>query len=84
MCGINGYLDSANTKDDGYNQLSDREKEIFMLLAEGVSTREIGEKLFISVKTVGTHKQNILDKLNLKNNSDVVKYALKKGLIHLE
>lgn len=81
---INGYLDSANTKDDGYNQLSDREKEIFMLLAEGVSTREIGEKLFISVKTVGTHKQNILDKLNLKNNSDVVKYALKKGLIHLE
>ncbi|MFV0269923.1 MAG: response regulator [Draconibacterium sp.] len=81
---INGYLDAANTKDDSYNQLSDREKEIFMLLAEGVSTREIGEKLFISVKTVGTHKQNILDKLNLKNNSDVVKYALKKGLIHLE
>ncbi|MCK3684549.1 response regulator transcription factor [Maribellus sp. YY47] len=80
---INGYLDSANIKDDSYNQLSEREKEIFLLLAEGVSTREIGEKLFISVKTVGTHKQNILDKLDLKNNSDVVKFALKKGLIHL-
>ncbi|MBN2819080.1 MAG: response regulator transcription factor [Bacteroidales bacterium] len=80
---ISGYLDGSNVVDDKYAELSEREKEIFLLLAEGVSTREIGEKLFISVKTVGTHKQNILEKLDLKNNSDIVKYALKKGLIHL-
>ena len=80
---INGYLDGSNVSDDNYTELSEREKEIFLLLAEGVSTREIGEKLFISVKTVGTHKQNILEKLGLKNNSDIVKYALKKGLIQL-
>ena len=80
---ISGYLDGPNAADDKYAELSEREKEIFILLAEGVSTREIGEKLFISVKTVGTHKQNILEKLGLKNNSDIVKYALKKGLIQL-
>ncbi len=80
---ISGYLDGPNAPDDNYAELSEREKEIFILLAEGVSTREIGEKLFISVKTVGTHKQNILEKLGLKNNSDIVKYALKKGLIQL-
>lgn len=81
---ISGYLDSANFVDDSYAQLSEREREIFLLLAEGFSTREIGEKLFISVKTVGTHKQNILEKLELKTNSDVVKYALKQGLIQLD
>jgi len=81
---IDGYLNSEQAVSDNYSQLSEREKEIFMLLAEGYSTREIGEKLFISVKTVGTHKQNILEKLELKTNSDIVKYALKKGLINLE
>lgn len=81
---ISGYLDGPDTTDDKYDQLSEREKEIFLLLAEGVSTREIGETLFISVKTVGTHKQNILEKLELKNSSEVVKYALKKGLTQLD
>ncbi|HYQ58232.1 MAG TPA: response regulator transcription factor [Draconibacterium sp.] len=81
---INGYLNSSTDEDDSYARLSDREKEIFLLFAEGKSTREIGEKLFISVKTVGTHKQNILEKLDLKTNSDIVKYALKKGLIKLD
>lgn len=81
---ISGYLTPASPGEDEYNQLSDREKEIFMKFAEGVSTREISEKLFISVKTVNTHKQNILDKLGLASNADIVKYALKKGLIRLE
>ncbi len=81
---IDGYLNAEQVVSDNYSQLSEREKEIFMLLAEGDSTREIGEKLFISVKTVGTHKQNILEKLELKTNSDIVKFALKKGLINLE
>ena len=81
---INGYLNSSNAVPDSFSHLSNREREIFMLLAEGRSTREIGEELFISVKTVGTHKQNILEKLGLKTNSDLVKYALKKGLIQLD
>lgn len=81
---IEGYLHSAPVEADIYDQLSDREKEIFILFAEGMSTREIGEQLFISVKTVGTHKQNVLEKLDLKTNSDIVKFALKKGLIDLD
>lgn len=81
---INGYLDPTKSDSDKHSLLSEREMEIFKLFAEGESTREISEKLFISVKTVGTHKQHILEKLDLKSNADMVKYALKKGLIQLE
>lgn len=81
---ISGYLTKSGSEASEYERLSVREKEIFRLYAEGKSTREIGELLFISVKTVNTHKQNILVKLELKTNSDLVKYALKNGLINLD
>ena len=80
---IKGYLEPSENEADGFSDLSEREVEILQLIAEGKSTREISEKLFISVKTVGTHKQHILEKLNLKTNTDIIKYALKKGLIQL-
>lgn len=81
---IKGYLDPSDTEAESYADLSEREMEILKLYAEGKSTREISEKLFISVKTVGTHKQHILEKLGLKTNADLVKYAIKEGLIHLQ
>lgn len=81
---IKGYLDPTETESEGYTELSEREMEILKLYAEGKSTREISEKLFISVKTVGTHKQHILEKLGLKTNADLVKYAIKEGLIQLQ
>jgi DNA-binding NarL/FixJ family response regulator len=81
---ITGYLSPSKSETNDYESLSHREKEIFMLFTEGKSTREIADDLFISVKTVNTHKQNILDKLQLKSNTDIVKYALKNGLIHLD
>ena len=81
---IKGYLDPTETETESYTELSEREMEILKLYAEGKSTREISEKLFISVKTVGTHKQHILEKLGLKNNADLVKYAIKEGLIQLQ
>lgn len=81
---ISGYLEPSSSEASEYERLSVREKEIFHLFAEGKSTREIGELLFISVKTVNTHKQNILEKLELKSNTELVKYALKNGLINLE
>lgn len=81
---ISGYLEPSSSEASEYERLSIREKEIFHLFAEGKSTREISELLFISVKTVNTHKQNILEKLELKSNTDLVKYALKNGLINLE
>ncbi len=81
---IKGYLDPSDTETESYTELSEREMEILKLYAEGKSTREISEKLFISVKTVGTHKQHILEKLGLKTNADIVKYAIKEGLIQLQ
>ncbi len=81
---ISGYLTPSSLIANDYEKLSDREKEIFLMITEGKSTREISETLFISVKTVNTHKQNILEKLQLKSNADIIKYALKNGLIHLD
>lgn len=81
---IKGYLEPAEAGPEGLDELSEREMEILKLFAEGKSTREISDKLFISVKTVGTHKQHILSKLNLKNSTDIIKFALKNGLIHLD
>ena len=65
-------------------ELTERESEILKLFAEGHSSREISELLFVSIKTVGTHKQNILEKLKLKSTADMVKYSLKKGIIILD
>ena len=63
--------------------LSDREKEIVHCFAEGLSYKEIGAKLFISTRTVETHKNNIMEKLELKTKVDLVKYAIKQGIIEL-
>jgi DNA-binding NarL/FixJ family response regulator len=56
---------------------------VLKLLAEGKSSNEIAEQLFVSVKTIGTHKQHIYEKLNLSSTADLVKYAIKKGIISL-
>lgn len=63
--------------------LSKREMEVLKLIAEGYSSKETSEKLFVSIKTVGSHRQNILDKLNLKSTTDIVKYALRNNIIDL-
>jgi DNA-binding NarL/FixJ family response regulator len=81
---ISGYLSPSGSTENEYDKLSGREKEIFMLFAQGKSTKEISDQLFISVKTVNTHKQNILVKLKLTSNTELVKYALKNGLINFE
>lgn len=63
------------------NELSKREEEVLALIASGKSLREIADTLFISVKTVETHKQHIQDKLNLKNTAQLVKYAIENKVI---
>jgi DNA-binding NarL/FixJ family response regulator len=62
-------------------QISPREKEIIKLLTDGLTTKKIAAKLFISPHTVETHRQNILLKLGLKNTAELVKYAIQKGLL---
>jgi two-component system response regulator NreC len=61
--------------------LSSREKEILKHIAEEYTNTEIAEKLFLSVRTVDTHRQNLIQKLNVKNTAGLVKYAIKSGLI---
>jgi DNA-binding NarL/FixJ family response regulator len=63
--------------------LSERENEVLKLVAKGYSYKEIGEKLFISTKTVQNHVQNILTKLQLKRRYELMRYAIQKGLDRL-
>jgi len=71
------------TKQDPYNTLTGREREILKLLAEGYSTQEIAEMLVITPKTVEGHKTNLMSKLGIHNRIDLVKYALRKGIISI-
>jgi len=65
----------------GLKDLSTREQEVLALTAEGYSSREIGKKLFISPKTVDTYRSRIMDKLGLNHRSELVRFALKVGLL---
>jgi DNA-binding NarL/FixJ family response regulator len=64
-------------------QLTSREIEITRLLAEGLTNNEVASLLHVSVKTVGSHRQNIMRKLGLRNIAELTKYAINKGLISL-
>ncbi len=68
---------------DPFSTLTGREREIFKLLAEGYTTREIAEYLVLSPKTVEGHKTRLMSKLDLRNRVDLVKYAMRKGIIIL-
>ena len=65
----------------GLHELSSREQEVLALTAEGFSSREIGKKLFISPKTVDTYRARIMDKLRLNHRSELVRFALRVGLL---
>lgn len=61
------------------DNLSEREIDVLKLVATGVTNKEISEKLFISTRTVETHRRNIMEKLELSNLAELIKYAIKKG-----
>ncbi|MEX2415910.1 MAG: response regulator transcription factor [Paenibacillaceae bacterium] len=67
-----------------FETLSDREKEVVTLIAKGYSNKEIAEQLILSVKTVETHKGNLMEKLGFKTRPELVKYAMQKGLLNFE
>ena len=71
----------AGRGQDPYDQLTDREREVLKLLAEGHTSREIADTLVISPKTVEGHRTNLMAKLDIHNRTDLVKYALRKGII---
>lgn len=73
--------DEHATERARYDKLTERERDVLRLIAEGYTAPEIGEKLFISPKTVDTYKQRINEKLGLSHRADYVKLALKLGLL---
>nr|MBI2904231.1 response regulator transcription factor [Chloroflexota bacterium] len=66
---------------EALNELTDREREVLSRLADGASNQEIADALTISHKTVGRHRENIMHKLNLHSRTELVKYAIRKGII---
>lgn len=64
--------------------LSDREMQVLLRLARGATTREVSTELNLSMSTVETYRSRILDKLNLRNNSDLTRFAIRRGLIDLD
>jgi len=84
---VKRLVDSPHMKqinDPNYNSLTPREQEILRLLAEGFSNKEIADMLCISLKTVENHRSNIMNKLGLHTLMDLVKYAIKLGLIDVD
>ena len=75
------YARQRGPDDDRYESLSDREREIFQLIAEGKANKEIAALLFISLSTVETHRARIMEKLDLHSAAEIVLHAVRRGVI---
>ncbi len=78
---INSMLSDKPSASKAAGDLSKREMEVLQLIVDGFTNMEIADKLFISNRTVDTHRRNLLQKLNVRNTAELVKFALKNGLV---
>jgi two-component system, NarL family, response regulator NreC len=78
---VRDYISQSHDFKSSYNLLSDREREVLVLLAQGNSLKEIAYRLNLSVKTVDAHKYKIMRKLDLHDRSELIRYAIRKGLV---
>ncbi|RPH93548.1 MAG: DNA-binding response regulator [Lysobacterales bacterium] len=82
---IRDYVQLSRTGDSGvFAVLSGREREVLQLLAEGLATKEIADRLTLSVKTVESHRKSVMDKLGIHSIAELTKYAIREGLTPLE
>ena len=83
---IEAYVggNTHSTEDEGEEPLTDREREVLILIAEGYTNREIARTLHISPKTVDVHRAHIMQKLGLQNRMALIKYAIRKGFVHVD
>lgn len=82
---VRDYVAAArNAPDSVFSALSAREREVLQLLAEGHATKEIAARLRVSVKTVETHRKQIMDKLEIRSIAELTKYAIREGLTSLD
>lgn len=84
---LKSYIRKAQQQDqndeDSAGVLSPRESEILKMVAEGLTNQEISDKLFISIRTVESHKNHIMQKLKLRTTVDLVKFAIRKGIVEI-
>jgi len=76
------YRTPGDAGADPYGSLTAREREVFHLVVEGSTTKEVARKLEVSVKTAENHRARVMDKLGVHNTAELVRYAAKKGLLH--
>lgn len=76
-------LKNKSSQEDRYSQLSNREREVFQMVAEGRSTKEISDVLCVSPSTVKTHRANIMEKLQLQNISQLIQFAIRIGIVDI-
>jgi len=81
---VRDYVQHLAEGDAGIAALSPREREVLQLVAEGLTTKDIAAKLHISVKTVETHRKQIMDKLEIRSVAELTKYAVREGLTSLD
>lgn len=84
--GIEAYIQKSREAllDDPFETLTKREREVFLLISEGLRNASIAEKLSISQRTVESHRANLMRKLNLKTRMDIIRFAIRRGIIALE
>jgi DNA-binding NarL/FixJ family response regulator len=80
---VKQYVTGAKAAATGYDRLSDREREVLKMLADGLALKEIAGQLALSVKTIDAHKTNLMRKLDLHDRSELIKYAIQRKLIRL-
>jgi DNA-binding NarL/FixJ family response regulator len=83
---IDNYIQRTRNSDslDLYDTLTNREREVLQLAAEGHTNAEIAGRLFISPRTVETHRANVMHKLGLRSQTELVRYALRRGIMPIE
>ena len=79
---IEDYL--THIDEEPFDLLTSREREVLKLIADGLTSRQIADKLFLSLKTVLGHRTRIMDKLDIHNKADLIKYAISKGLVAID
>jgi DNA-binding NarL/FixJ family response regulator len=78
---VRDYVERGGRGEEQFDVLTPRELEVLKLIAEAHTSKEIAELLFISIKTVERHRQNILDKLGMRDRVELTRYAIRRGLI---
>jgi len=83
---VAGYLgkDKESAMEDPYEKLTDREKQVLKLIAEGYTHKEIGDMLTISTKTVIAHQTNLSEKIGISSRAGLIKFAIQRGIIKIE